>query len=298
MAYSKQTSYCEEMVSRCLWKSPSTLRNVLIIRFLVTMTRLVQLQTWLNLLTRRRSRFLRYLLKLIRGRESDKGKDQIATKEQQVPQGQPNSKKSRKKKAIKQKDIVHRLKTIKPSLICLLETRVKEHNMNLILDKWFSGWHCFHNYAHAYNGSIWILYKAALKVNLVFSNDQSITVFIDSILGGFYFSGIYGFNTGEERKGPWDHLISLKHHMVSVPWLLSGDFNIITSIVESSSAPSASYLVDIDNFVVAAHTFLIFDHQFFGPFLTWSNKHDVNFLARKLDCVMINSSWTEAFPHS
>ncbi|XP_039031366.1 uncharacterized protein LOC120166048 [Hibiscus syriacus] len=42
----------------------------------------------------------------------------------------------------------------------------------------------------------------------------------------------------------------------------------------------------------------LFDHPFFGPTYTWSNKQKDTFLARKLDRVLINPPWATSFLNS
>lgn len=37
---------------------------------------------------------------------------------------------------LKQKEFVGRIKKINPSLVCLIETKVKENNMSSIISKW------------------------------------------------------------------------------------------------------------------------------------------------------------------
>lgn len=42
----------------------------------------------------------------------------------------------------------------------------------------------------------------------------------------------------------------------------------------------------------------VFDHQHSGCFFTWSNKHDIGFIERKLDRFLINPTWLDKFPSS
>ncbi|KAK8540847.1 hypothetical protein V6N13_038590 [Hibiscus sabdariffa] len=44
-------------------------------------------------------------------------------------------------------------------VLCLLETRVKELNSTVIVQKYFSGWKFINNYSAAPNGRVWLLYK-------------------------------------------------------------------------------------------------------------------------------------------
>ena len=61
------------------------------------------------------------------------------------------------------------------NLVCLLETKVKQHKMEEVIKRRFPCWNIFHNYFEAYNGRIWILWTNVLKVNLLAISDQSIS---------------------------------------------------------------------------------------------------------------------------
>ena len=51
----------------------------------------------------------------------------------------------------KQKEVVSRVSRLDVDMVCLLETRVKEHKIQSIVDKWFAGWKLLHNYSYALN---------------------------------------------------------------------------------------------------------------------------------------------------
>ena len=42
----------------------------------------------------------------------------------------------------------------------------------------------------------------------------------------------------------------------------------------------------------------VYDHAYNGALFTWTNKHQEGFIARKLDRVLINDSWSDCFAHS
>ncbi|KAK8554512.1 hypothetical protein V6N13_093501 [Hibiscus sabdariffa] len=61
--------------------------------------------------------------------------------------------KAKKKKKVKEGDL-------QGEVLCLLETRVQERNVDSIIKARFSGWSWFNNYGEASNGRIWILVRA------------------------------------------------------------------------------------------------------------------------------------------
>lgn len=110
---------------------------------------------------------------------------------------------------IKQKEIVNRLNTIKLTLVCLSETKVKRNKMFSIVQRRFENWKFLPNYDFAYNGHIWLLWKGFLQVDIVFVNNQCITVTVVFGSAKIFFSYIYGLNTGGERKSLWRYLESI-----------------------------------------------------------------------------------------
>ena len=198
---------------------------------------------------------------------------------------------------LKQREVVGRVHRLNPRLVCLLETRIKEHKMQEIFSKQFPGWKLFHNYSIAHNGRIWFLWKDSIQVSLISLTNQSITCRIEEDTGQFYFSAIYGCNTGVERQGLWNHLQVLNRDLSNEPWMMAGDFNVIAQQCESSSR-SQEINVDIRDFVESKNHLSMFDHAFSGPLFTWTNRQAEGFIAKKLDRVLINGNWSSKFPQS
>ncbi|XVE67825.1 hypothetical protein DITRI_Ditri09bG0019600 [Diplodiscus trichospermus] len=100
------------------------------------------------------------------------------------------------------------------------------------------------------------------------------------------------------RKRLWDHLSGLQTTLNQKPWLLAGDFNITTHPSESSTFDGSQRLSsDSKDFLDCIQKLSISDHVFSGPFYTWSNHQTENFLARKLDKVLVNDLWIISFTH-
>ena len=83
------------------------------------------------------------------------------------------------------------------------------------------------------------------------------------------------------------------------PWILTGDYNVTVHPSKSSNC-SDSHMInsDMQEFIDARLQLSVFDHVHVGPKFTWTNKHQEGFLARKLDRVLINNSWSDRFPPS
>ena len=110
----------------------------------------------------------------------------------------------------------------------------------------------------------------------------------------FCFIAIYGCNESIERRGLWNHLLSLHNSIFEKPWILSRDFNIIAQSSKSSHVfLMVSY--DIREFIDVMLHLSIFDNAFSGPFYTWSNHQPNGFLVRNMDIVLINDNWLSRF---
>ena len=201
---------------------------------------------------------------------------------------------------LKQKLVVDRIRNLKINVVCLLETRVKEHNMKAIHNRHFQGWSMAHNYTNnACNGRIWVLWRGPVQVDIVDTMEQCISCGVTFGMQKFYLSAVYGFNEGIDRRQLWSHLISLKGSFSQHPWLVAGDFNVIAQAFESSNFDGSQGLnLNSREFIECLQTIAIFDHASIGPLFTWSNKQDDGFLAKKLDRVLINDEWSISFPRT
>ena len=111
----------------------------------------------------------------------------------------------------KQKVVVSRIRELKVSMVCLLETRVKENNMMSIISRHFQGWQFLHNYSNVVqNGRIWVLWNNTLQVELIDSMEQCIICSVSYGIQKFFFSAVYGCNEGIDRRRLWSHLVCLK----------------------------------------------------------------------------------------
>src|SRR4051812_36228281 len=94
------------------------------------------------------------------------------------------------------------LHSYQPSLIFLVETKIKEHNSNRILSCLPAEWSSLNNYDHDSHGRIWIFWHFhTWNCSLVSSSDQFITLRATN-KGGFdcFISFIYAQNFQTLRK--------------------------------------------------------------------------------------------------
>ena len=100
-----------------------------------------------------------------------------------------------------------------------------------------------------------------------------------------------------EQRRLWNHLCTLHSSIYEEPWLLSRDFNIVASTMESSPI-MLTISVDMKEFADTLIQLSVHDHAFTGPLYTWSNHQLEGPLVRKLDRVLINDNWLPSFGQS
>lgn len=102
----------------------------------------------------------------------------------------------------------------------------------------------------------------------------------------------------EERKILWQEL---KDHFDSPiikkkPWLIFGDFNETLDIEEHSKAEAHPMVTSgMKDFQEVVSYCSITDMASHGPLYTWCNKRENDLILKKLDRVLINDVWLQAF---
>ena len=114
------------------------------------------------------------------------------------------------------------------SVVCLLETRIRESNKDRIFTSIFPGWNLLHNYDHALLGRIWVCWnRSVVNSTAILCTDQAI-LFRISVLednSSFFCFAIYASNIQNDRRVLWSHLQGCADYVGSMPWFLVGDFN-------------------------------------------------------------------------
>lgn len=110
----------------------------------------------------------------------------------------------------------------------------------------------------------------------------------------FFLSVIHGANSLVERRLLGNELIWVKTEMDNVPWLLFGDFNTELHMTERSDYFDGMHISQIFlEFKSCVEDLELYDLKYAEPFLTWSNKRAIGFLAKLLDIFFVNDYWMD-----
>ncbi|XP_060170305.1 uncharacterized protein LOC132601217 [Lycium barbarum] len=202
-------------------------------------------------------------------------------------------------KRYKQRELCTYIRDNHFKLVGLVETRVKQDKAAAIANKIAPGWKMVHNYSHAINGRIWVLWDdniydvtvLSLDAHYVHCHITSRSLNIDCVM-----SVINGYNTVEQIKALWQALETLAPQC-NRPWLIWGDFNALLTVKDRcNGAPVTS--MEIKDFFECVHNLLLTEVAWKGEYFTWSNKQqDTSRVYSRLDRVMANDEWMLQFGH-
>ncbi|KAF7820958.1 reverse transcriptase [Senna tora] len=195
--------------------------------------------------------------------------------------------------------VIHDLKTRhKPHVLFISETRVGGTRVEQIINS--LGFDCFHKVdPMGYAGGMWLLWDTdSVRANVYGHAFQEIHATLqvnNSEL--FLASFIYASPIRDRRKVLWNNLMNLSD-IVSLPWLICGDFNDVLSPYEKwgGNAASTSRIRDFKNCIDYCG---LFDLGFVGHKFTWYNKRpDGHTVFERLDRFLANHQWLTLFPEA
>ncbi|KAJ8420047.1 hypothetical protein Cgig2_011170 [Carnegiea gigantea] len=170
----------------------------------------------------------------------------------------------------------------------LLETKIKEKNINSIAVRTMPGWNWIHNFSHNPKGRIWIAWKPNIyNVELMSLTERMIHCYVIQLHSSkkFYISFIYGVNHESQRHVLWQDLTVITAHMNSV-WCILGDFN---SVLYKEDRIGGEEIKDhkIKEFAACIETCELTEMQSTRACYSWTNKTTWS----RIDRVFINPYW-------
>ncbi|KAL0740389.1 hypothetical protein Bca4012_081902 [Brassica carinata] len=193
------------------------------------------------------------------------------------------------------------LTTHQPLVGAILESHIKEPNLNPILQRVCQGWSFSSNHDTDQDGRIILIWKFPASLKIIHQSSQSLTCSV-SIPGAsdFFFTAVYAFNGRAERKPLWEDLreVQTTHFLETRSWIVGGDMNQILHYSEHSS-PTVDHLTP--DMIELKDTLLelgLMDLRIQGCNHTWTNKSPSAPITKKLDRALVNETWLESFPDS
>lgn len=189
----------------------------------------------------------------------------------------------------------------KCSLVCILETRVREKNkVHVLAGLKLGHWEAISNYEFSSKGRIWFLWDSQkFSVQILEKAEQFIHCKVTSIISQeiFLVTALYALNEAIDRVCLWQALRRIATS-ISLPWIVSGDFNTILWQVERLKNGSIFYN-NRNKLQQLVQDTQLRELRFSGYFFTWSNKHTDNTrMVCKLDRALVNDLWMSAFDNS
>lgn len=167
-------------------------------------------------------------------------------------------------------------------LVVILE--VKNENSKLPnLAKCINMQHFFHG--GNTNSKIWFLWSKNINCSNFVCSGQSITSDVVCGKERIRLSAIYASCDLSERRVLWNHIKQIEDN--TVPWLISGDFNIINSTEEKLGRLPPDRQA-VHEFVEFQNDLNVRDMGYKGPIYTWSNNNPQNVVFERLDRVLGN----------
>ncbi|XP_019175644.1 PREDICTED: uncharacterized protein LOC109170966 [Ipomoea nil] len=141
---------------------------------------------------------------------------------------------------------------------------------------------------------IWLLWSADIEVEVVLDSEQFVCCTINYLPWQFVFSflAVYGKHTRTERAQLWAQLSIVLGG--SLPVLLSGDFNVISSLSEyrGSSVPDTNSISDFSSFICDNN---LIDLSVIGNQYTGHGIHTTGPVWKRLDRFLMNAAFRDVF---
>lgn len=201
-------------------------------------------------------------------------------------------------KRSRRRDIKNHISKFHPTVIGLIETKVRSHKSYRITDCIPNTWSYCNNYAYSPRGRIWVTWNEAIWAGTVLHVSlQHITIQLNNKGGlSFIISVIYGENTEKDRKCLWEDINKIHDAHHNLPWILIGDFNTCRYANEKLGGKllSASKLQDFND---CLHKCGLTDVKSIGYSWSWHNNQlGSNRIFGKLDRAICNSQWINTLP--
>lgn len=191
----------------------------------------------------------------------------------------------------KVKRVQEEVRRINASLCVLCETRLREKNVSMIMNKGWNRWSWVSNHQDHPGGRLIVLWNPdVVEITVMSSSAQFIHLMAEFESCCVFITAVYGLNDPSGRMSLWRDLCCLGGN-INGPWIVLGDFNAIRNIDERRGEVVSSYDNDIDEFNCCLAEAGLLEAEYKGSWFTWDN-HQLgrNLILSKIDRVFLNQS--------
>ncbi|KAK9291995.1 hypothetical protein L1049_019947 [Liquidambar formosana] len=195
------------------------------------------------------------------------------------------------------RNIKELVKVHNPWIVVIMETKLGNDRAQAVVKNLkFSDSVCLG--ADGLSRGLWMLWNNDVtKMEVLATSSQAIHVLISHANRDWIFSGLYASPNPQSRELLWDSLVQISATH-SLPWILAGDFNQISSLNEKrgGSEKGGSRRCKFQEWVNKCK---LVDLAFSGPPLTWCNMREGNArISERIDKAFANVEWRLSFPEA
>ncbi|GAV92923.1 Exo_endo_phos domain-containing protein [Cephalotus follicularis] len=181
------------------------------------------------------------------------------------------------------------------SLLGILESRVRAHNMDRIAKSLNKNWMYTSNHETSLSGRIVVVWDPAiLSFVPLLKNEQDIHGCVTLANNQcVHISFVYGLCDRKARLALWGDLLHCADQFRGHPWVVLGDFNVTRFVAEHNASDTITKgMQEFNNAIQAAE---LDDLRGTGAFHTWSNMRvGAGAITKKLDRALGNWQWFDA----
>lgn len=191
-------------------------------------------------------------------------------------------------------EISSRLKSLNPTTIVLLETRVRKNKALTVRNKLNLNMKYLDNYDKHENGRIWFIWDdSKVMIKHICSTSQLIHCGVYNPNGDFlhWCTAIYALNHLDDRRKLWKDIEDLRVQQAD-PWCLLGDFNNVLKAEDRIGGRDVTESEYVDLREMMSRVGL-YEMDTCGDFFTWTNKQADNTIYSRIDRFLGNLNWLQ-----
>ncbi|CAL1388052.1 unnamed protein product [Linum trigynum] len=191
------------------------------------------------------------------------------------------------------------IQSYKPDFVILLEPQISGNAANAVCDK-LGFPDVIRVEAEGRQGGIWVFWDARrYNAQIISACPQHVTIRISqSHMPDWILTAVYASPHPSQQQPLWSRLTALSKG-ISIPWILTGDFNAIRSPTEKSGAASMATFRRCRIFNDRINGADLVDLGYSGPNFTWTRgENSDTYRASRIDRSLCNIQWNSVFPNT